>query len=62
MARDENNLTERIQVLLSKEDLNKLHTVIYQEAMSEGRKPETISSYLRIIIKNLIENKTTTHE
>jgi hypothetical protein len=62
MARDESNLTERIQVLLSKEDLNRLHTIIYQEAMSEGKKPETISAYLRITIKNLIENKTTSYE
>lgn len=62
MARDESNLTERIQVLLSKEDLNRLHAIIYHEAMSEGKKPETISAYLRITIKNLIENKTTSNE
>jgi hypothetical protein len=61
MAKDE-SLTERIQVLLSKEDLTRLHGIIYQEAMSEGKKPETISAYLRIQIKNLIENKTTSHE
>jgi hypothetical protein len=30
--------------------------------MSEGKKPETISAYLRITIKNLIENKTTSNE
>lgn len=61
MSKDE-NLTERIQVLLSKEDLSKLHTIIYQEAISNGKKPETVSAFLRIQIKNIIENKTTSHE
>jgi hypothetical protein len=61
MAKDE-SLTERIQVLISKEDLTRLHGIIYQEAMAEGKKPETISAYLRIQIKNLIENKTISHE
>jgi hypothetical protein len=55
MARDE-NLTERVQVLLSKEDLNKLHAHLYQRAIEEGKKPESISSYLRITIKNLIDS------
>ena len=55
MARDE-NLTERVQVLLSKEDLNKLHMHIYQQAIEEGKKPEPISCYLRIAIKNLIDS------
>ena len=55
MARDE-NLTERVQVLLAKEDLNKLHAHLYQRAIEEGKKPESISSYLRITIKNLIDS------
>ena len=55
MASDE-NLTERIQVLLSKEDLSKLHAYLYQRAIEQGKKPEPVSSYLRIIIKNLIDS------
>jgi hypothetical protein len=61
MSKDE-NLTERIQVLLSREDLSKLHTIIYHEAIVNGKKPETVSAFLRIQIKNIIENKTTSHE
>ena len=55
MARDE-NLTERVQVLLSKDDLNKLHAHLYERAIEQGKKPESISSYLRITIKNLIDS------
>ena len=56
------NLTERIQVLLSKEDLSKLHAYLYQRAIEQGKKPEPVSSYLRIIIKNLIDSQECTEK
>jgi ferritin len=47
-----NNMNQEIR----EEDLNKLHAHLYQRAIEEGKKPESISSYLRITIKNIIDS------
>ena len=55
MSNHEDNLTERIQVLLSKEDVNELHIMLYEIAITENRKPESLSKYLRTKIKEMIK-------
>ena len=55
-AQDEK--TEKIQVLLSKEDLSDLSRKLSKEALSKGEAPVSISHYVRrLIIRNL--GKTT---
>ncbi len=50
--------TEKIQVLLSKEDLSDLSRKLSKEALSKGEAPVSISHYVRRLIrKNL--GKTT---
>lgn len=56
MSKHGNNLTERIQVLLSKEDVSELHIMLYEAAITENRKPESLSKYLRTMIKQIIED------
>ena len=51
--------TEKIQVLLSKEDLTDLGRKISKEALAKGEAPVSVSHYVRKLIrKNL--GKTTT--
>jgi hypothetical protein len=56
MSKHENNLTERIQVLLSKDDMIELNIILYEIAIAENRKPDSVSKYLRTTIKKLIED------
>ena len=56
MSKHKDNLTERIQVLLSKEDVSELHVMICETAINENKKPETLSKYLRTKIKEIIED------
>ena len=56
MSKHKDNLTERIQVLLSKEDVSELHVMICETAIHENKKPETLSKYLRTKIKEIIED------
>lgn len=48
-------VTEKIQVLLSKNDLKLLYKQITEEAVLNGEKPSTISSYIRSLIKKHID-------
>jgi hypothetical protein len=48
-AQDEK--TEKIQVLLSKEDLTDLGRKISKEALAKGEAPVSISHYVRILIR-----------
>lgn len=50
------NLTERVQVLLSKEDVSELHIMLYEAAIAENKKPESLSKYLRTKIKQIIDD------
>ena len=55
-AQDEK--TEKIQVLLSKEDLSDLSRKLSKEALSKGEAPVSISHYVRRIIRRNL-GKTT---
>lgn len=55
-AQDEK--TEKIQVLLSKEDLSDLSRKLSKEALSKGEAPVSISHYVRILIRRNL-GKTT---
>jgi hypothetical protein len=50
--------TEKIQVLLSKEDLTDLSRKISKEALAKGEAPVSISHYVRILIRRNL-GKTT---
>jgi hypothetical protein len=55
-AQDEK--TEKIQVLLSKEDLSDLSRKLSKEALSKGEAPVSISHYVRRLIRRNL-GKTT---
>ena len=56
---EQSEKTEKIQVLLSKEDLTDLGRKISKEALTKGEAPVSVSHYVRKLIrKNL--GKTTT--
>ena len=48
-------LTEKLQVLLSKNDLRALNTIIAARSMETGEKPVPASFYIRELIKRDIE-------
>ena len=50
--------TEKIQVLLSSEDLEDLSKKISKRAIQSGNPPESISHYVRRRIKNNLGKKT----
>lgn len=47
----EKEKTEKIQVLLNKEDLMDLSKKIAKESLSKGEKPVSISEYVRVLIR-----------
>jgi hypothetical protein len=47
-------LTERLQVLLSAQDLQDLQTILNQAALENNTKPETTSGFLRRMAKEFI--------
>ena len=47
-------LKEKIQVLLSAEDLHELNTIIMRKAIEAKTRPEPISLYVRSLIKDHI--------
>jgi hypothetical protein len=49
------NLTEKLQVLLSKNDVRALNTIIAAQAMENGEKPVPVSLYIRELIKRAIQ-------
>lgn len=52
-----NNLTEKLQVLLTKEDQRALNVIIARKSLEQGVRPVSLSSYVREIIKeHIIEN------
>lgn len=47
-------LKEKIQVLLSSEDLNQLNNIIIRKAILSNTRPKSISFYVRSLIKEHI--------
>lgn len=55
---EKEKLTERVQVLLSIEDLQDLYLILNRKSLEKNIKPETVSSCIRKITKKFInENK-----
>jgi hypothetical protein len=52
---EKENLTEKLQVLLSKSDLRALNIIIARRSLERGTKPPPISSYIRELIKKEID-------
>jgi len=52
---EKENLTEKLQVLLSKTDLRALNIIIARRSLERGTKPPPISSYNRELIKKEID-------
>lgn len=53
-----NNLTEKLQVLLTKEDQRALNVIIARKSLEQGVRPVSLSSYVREIIKEHITENT----
>jgi len=53
-----NNLTEKLQVLLTKEDQRALNIIIARKSLEHGVRPVSLSSYVREIIKEHITENT----
>jgi hypothetical protein len=52
-------LKEKIQVLLSEDDLGELSSIIMRKALEMKKRPEPISLYVRDLIKtHILENQT----
>jgi len=52
------NLKEKIQVLLTPEDMQELNIIIMRKAISAKTRPEPISLYVRSLIKeNILANQ-----
>lgn len=56
---EQSEKTEKIQVLLSKEDLTDLGRKISKEALAKGEAPVSVSHYVRKLIRKDL-GKTTT--
>lgn len=52
------SLTEKIQVLLSKNDLEELNHIIVRKALERKKRPVPLSAYVRELVKKEIENNT----
>ena len=52
------NLTENVQVLLSKSDLQALTFLLTKKALMAGEKPLPLSSYVREILKDHIQENS----
>jgi hypothetical protein len=53
-----NNLTEKLQVLLTKEDQRALNIIIARRSLEQGVRPVSLSSYVREVIKEHITENT----
>ena len=49
------NLTEKIQVLINKKDLKELNSMILNNALDEGERPEPLSTFVRNLLKEEIK-------
>lgn len=50
-------LTQKLQVLLSEEEVTMVNRIILNEAIESGERPVSISRFIRDIIRTEIENK-----
>ena len=50
------NVTEKIQVLVSSQDMTLLNSLIMMDALHEGNKPVALSTFVRELIKDYINN------
>ena len=56
------SLTEKIQVLISKNDLEELNHIIVRKALERKKRPVPLSAYVRDLVKKEIENNTEDQE
>ena len=61
MSASQQDLTEKIQVLLSEEDLTDLSKKIAKRAIAKGEAPVSVSEYVRNLIRRNL-GKTTEHD
>lgn len=50
------NVTEKIQVLISKQDMTNVNTLLMKEALENGERPIPLSTFVRDLIKKYIED------
>tara|TARA_B100000497_G_scaffold105452_1_gene121733 strand:- start:425 stop:595 length:171 start_codon:yes stop_codon:yes gene_type:complete len=50
-------LTEKLQVLLTSEEVSQLNWVILNEALKNNNKPKPVSAFIRKLIKEALKKK-----
>ena len=50
-------LTEKLQVLLTSEEVSQLNWVILNEALQNNNKPKPVSAFIRELIKEALKKK-----
>ena len=55
---DDDRLTEKIQVLLSKRDIELLNNIMLGKAIKIGKPPSPLSTFIRAIIRKYVDEET----
>ena len=55
---ENSKLSEKLQILLSKEDLKTLYELMFTKSIENGMKRYSVSSYIRSIVKEHIKNES----
>ena len=50
-------LTEKLQVLLTSEEVSQINWVILQDALQSNNKPQPVSAFIRHVIKEALKKK-----
>ena len=50
-------LTEKLQVLLTSEEVSQLNWVILHDALQSNNKPQPVSAFIRQVIKEALKKK-----
>ena len=50
-------LTEKLQVLLTSEEVSQINWVILQDALQSNNKPQPVSAFIRQVIKEALKKK-----
>ena len=50
-------LTEKLQVLLTSEEVSQLNWVILNDALQSNNKPQPVSAFIRQVIKEALKKK-----
>lgn len=58
LNKDNEKLTEKIQILLTPSDLRSLYMLITEDAIAKQQKPQGVSSFVRMLIKDAVDRRS----